>query len=235
MSRESLSDSPIPEPTLRRLPAYYRGAIQAAEEGVDHVSSDDLGRRSGVAGFTVRKDLSYLPEVGRPGRGYDTRSLAEQIGHALGITTIKRAVLIGAGNLGRALAGYPNFPALGLHIVALLDNDPAVIGRKVAGLVVASIESLPELARRVPVDLGIVTVPAHAAQKVADALVAAGVCAIWNFAPSRLTVPDEVLVKNEDLAAELAALSHHIVQRKRTPAAAWPPASISAHRGGIVD
>ncbi|MHB0856793.1 MAG: redox-sensing transcriptional repressor Rex [Anaerolineae bacterium] len=235
MSRVNLSDSPIPEPTLRRLPAYYRCALQAAEEGVAHVSSDELGRRCGVAGFTVRKDLGYLPEVGRPGRGYDTGSLAAQLGRALGITTTKRAVLVGVGNLGRALAGYPNFAALGLQIIALLDNDPAVIGRRVAGLSVASIASLPELARRTPIDLGIVAVPAEAAQQVADALVAVGVLAIWNFSPSRLVLPDDVLVKHEDLAAEAAALSHHIVQRKRTPVAACSPASMPSQRRVTVD
>lgn len=207
----------IPLPSLRRLPFYYRRLVQALDEGATVVSSEELGASAGVAGAQARRDLSYIDEEGRPGIGYDARALASRLEEFLGLTNNKEAVLVGVGNLGRALASYVGFARYGLHIVALFDRDPAKIGMTVAKKTVLPVSALAERVSRLHVQMGIITVPSTAAQGVADALVAGGVRAIWNFAPCRLVLPDSVLVKNEDLAAELATLSYHITRRAPPP------------------
>jgi redox-sensing transcriptional repressor len=204
----------IPGPSLRRLPIYYRRLRQAVDAGDSVVSSRALGDAAGVPDAQVRKDLSYLVLDGRPGIGYDARSLAALLEEFLGLVNDKEAVLVGAGNLGMALAMYPGFVRYGLQIIALFDNDPARQGALPDGRQVLPVEKLTELVRRLQVRIGIITAPEGVAQAVADAMVAGGIQVIWNFASCKLKVPADVLVKNEDLAAELATLSHHISQRR---------------------
>lgn len=204
----------IPAPSLRRLPLYYRRLTQALDEGRTHISSKELGDAAGVPDAQVRKDLGYLAYEGRPGVGYDARLLAACLEEFLGLMNDKEAVLVGLGNLGHALVNYPGFERYGLRIVAIFDEDPAKVGRLPDGRQVFPVGKLADLVRRLQVRIGIITVPEAAAQAAADALIAGGVQVIWNFASCKLSVPAEVLVKNEDLAAELATLSHHITQRK---------------------
>lgn len=208
--------SGIPQPSLQRLPIYYRRLRYAIKEGIHFVSSNDLGRSAGVPGAQVRRDMSYLEEVGRPGVGYDARSLAAHLEEFLGLINDKEAVLVGLGNLGRALVLHPGFKRYGLQMIALFDNDAAKVGQFVGDSEILPVEKLSNLSQRLNIQIGIITVPAESAQEVADAMVAGGIKVIWNFAPCRLTVPESVLVKNEDLAAELALLSHHIAQRRTT-------------------
>lgn len=206
--------SGIPAPSLRRLPIYYRRLLQVLEQGRSSIASKELGHAAGVPDAQVRKDLGYLAYEGRPGVGYDVRLLAACLEEFLGLANDKDAVLVGLGSLGRALAGYPGFERYGLHIIAVFDSDPAKLGRLPDGRHVFPAEKLTDLVSRLQVRMGIITVPEAAAQAVADALIAGGVQVIWNFASCKLNVPPEILVKNEDLAAELATLSHHITQRK---------------------
>jgi redox-sensing transcriptional repressor len=209
----------IPIPSLRRLPIYYRHLCQALDQHLTTVSSKELGLSAGVPDAQVRKDLSYLALDGRPGIGYEVRSLAGQLEEFLGLLNDKEAVLVGAGNLGTALATYPGFVRYGLRIVTLFDRDPAKLGTLPDGRQVFPVEKLTDLVRRLQIHIGIITVPEDAAQAVADAMVAGGIQVIWNFAPCKLIVPPGVLVKNEDLASELATLSHHITRRKLNAAA----------------
>jgi redox-sensing transcriptional repressor len=204
----------IPRPSLRRLPIYYRRLRQAVTEGETYISSDDLGQSAGVPGAQVRKDLSFLVEFGRAGVGYPARALAAHLEDYLGLLNDKEAVLVGAGNLGRALALYSGFRSYGLQIVALFDSDPGKVGELEDGRQIFPIEKLTDLVSRLQVRIGIITVPDCAAQAVAEAMVAGGIKVIWNFAPCRLQVPHDVFVKNEDLATELATLSHHITREK---------------------
>ena len=204
----------IPRPALRRLPLYYRRLVRAAEEGVAFLSSADLGQSAGVSEAQVRKDLSYLSLDGRSGVGYDVKSLATCLEEFLGLVNDKEAVLVGVGNLGRALALYPGFGRYGLRIVALFDSNPAKLGQMVGESEVLAVEKLPDLARRLHIQMGIITVPVDAAQEVADAMVAGGIKVIWNFAPCGLDVPDDVMVRHQDLAAELATLSHYIARNR---------------------
>ncbi len=211
-----MPQSPIPVPSLRRLPIYLRRLHAAVEAGVAYVSSRQLGAAAGVPAAQVRKDLTWVDQEGRPGRGYDAAALAAQIEITLGLGLEKRAVLVGVGNLGSALAAYPGFAPCGLRIVALFDQAPAVIGKTVAGLTVQPADRLAAVAREHAVDMGIITVPADAAQSVAEAMVAAGIGVIWNYAPTTLRLDPSVYVQNQDLAAELALLSHQILRRRET-------------------
>ncbi|MBT9130423.1 MAG: Redox-sensing transcriptional repressor Rex [candidate division WS2 bacterium] len=204
----------IPQPALRRLPVYYRRMLQAIEEGVPFVSSDELGKSAGVPGAQVRKDISCLSQHGRSGVGYDARSMASHLEELLGLVNDKEAVLVGVGNLGRALALYPGFSRYKLQIIALFDNNPSIVGQTVGDQQILPVEKLINLAQRLHIQVGIITVPAEAAQEVANTMIAGGIKVIWNFAPCRLTVPGDILVKNEDLATELAALSHRIAKHK---------------------
>lgn len=204
----------IPAPSLRRLPIYYRRLVQALDEGRSRVSSRELGDAADVPDAQVRKDLGYLSYEGRPGVGYDAKLLAGCLEEFLGLMNDKEAVLVGLGNLGHALVNYPGFEQYGLHIIAIFDSDPAKLGRLPDGKQVFAVEKLTDLVRRLQVRIGIITVPEAAAQAIADALIEGGVQVIWNFASCKLNVPGNTLVKNEDLAAELATLSHHITRRK---------------------
>lgn len=203
----------IPLPSLRRLPIYHRHALRALEDGLRVLSSRHLGAAAGVPATQVRKDLSHVGEFGRPGVGYNAEELAAELEAFLGLGDDKEAILVGVGNLGRALAFYGGFRQYRLHIVALFDADPTVVGEVVNGLVVRHASTLPDVVRRLGVRIGIITVPSDCAQDVAEAMVSAGIDVIWNFAPCLLRLPDHILVKSEDLAIELATLSHLICGR----------------------
>ncbi len=204
----------IPRPTLSRLPVYYRWLMRAIDEGRSVISSQQLGESSGIPAAQVRKDLSYLGELGQAGVGYDTRKVADVLCEFLGLEDEKQAIVVGAGNLGRALAGYPGFERYGLRIVALFDNDPSKIGKVIAGKSVFSMKRLAGVVGRLQVGMGIVAVPAEEAQSVVDQMIEVGITVIWNFAPTHLHVPSSVLLENEDLAARLATISYHMTRRK---------------------
>jgi redox-sensing transcriptional repressor len=197
----------IPKPTLERLFLYYRILISLAESGKEVVSSDDMGRRAGVDAAQVRKDLTFCAECGRPGIGYLVGDLAQELEKVLGVKVSTSAVLIGVGRLGSAIENYSGFSRFGLHIEYLFDADPEVIGTKVGRREVRPISEMKEILAGKAIRLGVVAVPAKAAQATADALVEAGVKAIWNFAPVTLRVPPGVIVRNEDLAVGLATLA----------------------------
>jgi redox-sensing transcriptional repressor len=204
----------LPKPSLRRLPLYYRYLKELAEKNVGITSSEELGTAVNVPAAQVRKDLTFLGELGRPGVGYEVLSLAAHLEDILGIINDKEAVLVGAGRLGTALAGYEGFRHYGLDIVALFDTDQDKVGKSIGEKIVFPLTKLPNLVQRLNIQLGIITVPASAAQSIADLMVAAGVTVIWNFAPIHLKVGDNIWVENEDLAARLAMLSYHITQKK---------------------
>ncbi|KPL72007.1 hypothetical protein ADN00_16060 [Ornatilinea apprima] len=212
----------IPIPSLRRLLAYYRHLKSASQKGLEFLSSGDLALAAGTTPEQVRKDFSFLPSQGRSRVGYPTQKFAEIIEDYLGLMNDKEAVLVGAGNLGRALALYPGFEQVGLRIVVLFDNDPEKIGNKVGDLQVLPVDALPSLVERMLIRIGIITTTADAAQAVADAMVAGGIKAIWNFSTLRPKVPDDVMVRNMDLSSELIVLSHYI----RSLGAQEPPKSL---------
>ncbi len=201
----------IPEATIERLPLYYRVLDKLNKfEEVDVVSSKELGGKLGIASTQVRKDLSYYGEFGRRGVGYDVDELKKTIGKILGVDKNWEAVMIGAGNLGRALVNYRGFKKMGLEINYVLDEDLNKIGHKVGDVEVQSINKLEEIVKTNNIKVGIITVPSESAQKVVDQLVSAGIKGIWNFAPTRLYVPEDITVRNEDMAVGIVSLIYHL-------------------------
>jgi redox-sensing transcriptional repressor len=205
--------SGVPEATVGRLPLYHRVLVDLSDAGVSTVSSDGLATAAGVSPAKLRKDLSFLGSYGTRGVGYDVSVLIDQIGAELGITSEWPVVIIGVGHLGHALANYGGFASRGFRLVALLDDDPAVLGTEVAGIVVRPSHDLGLVARAEGALIGVIATPPAAAQQVADALVACGVRSILNFAPVVLTVPTDVDVRRVDLASELQILAFHQQRR----------------------
>ena len=196
----------VPEPTLRRLPVYHHLLRQCLDGGMETVSCSQIADELHYDPTQIRKDLAVTGIKGRPKVGYDLAELVDAVETFLGWNSTRKAFLAGAGHLGSALVGYGRFNRYGLEIVAAFDRDPARIGKKVHDREVLPITKLPNLARRMHVLIGIITVPAPAAQEVADLMVQGGIRAIWNFAPTRIEAPDDVIVQNEDLYATLGVL-----------------------------
>jgi redox-sensing transcriptional repressor len=215
------------EPTLRRLPLYLRLLKQLHEEGRVSIACTDIGAHLGFDPTQVRKDIEVTGLPGKPKVGYQLTSLVEAIEEYLGFTSVSEAFLVGAGSMGAALLGYRKFEEYGLHIVAAFDDDSRKWHRQIHGKVVLPLDKLPELARRMHVLIGVITVPAEAAQDVAQIMVDSGIRAIWNFAPVRLRVPPEVIVRNEDLYCSLASLSQRLAIALRAEQAADEPHPVS--------
>lgn len=199
----------LPEATVARLPEYLRALHNLAEDDQDTVSSEGLAAAAGVNSAKLRKDLSHLGSYGTRGVGYDVQLLIEQIEQVLGLHESRAVALVGIGNLGHALAGYAGFATRGFHIAALFDADPHRVGERVGSLTVRDIADVEAVVEAERISIGVIATPAHAAQRVADRLVAAGVTSILNFAPCVLVVPDGVDVRKVDLAIELQILSFH--------------------------
>jgi len=204
-----MSDRHIPEATVARLPVYLRSLLEVSAQGTETISSETLAEMAGVNAAKVRKDLSYLGSFGTRGVGYDVQYLVFQMSAELGLNQDWPVVVVGVGHLGHALANYGGFGERGFPIAALVDADPALVGTRIGDLVVHDMADLDAVVREHGIAVGVITVPAAAAQDVADALVAAGVHAIVNFAPAMVTVPDDVSLRKVDLAVELQILSFY--------------------------
>ncbi len=199
----------IPEATVARLPVYLRALADLADQGLSICSSNDLATSAGVNPAKLRKDLSYLGSYGTRGVGYDIEYLRYHVARALGQTQDWDVVIVGVGRLGSALCAYNGFSSRGIRIAALVDSDPAKVGTKIGGLAVAPMSELTSLVRDHGVAIAVIATPGAAAQEVADALVAAGITSILNFAPAVVSVPDGVTVRKVDLSIELQILAYH--------------------------
>jgi redox-sensing transcriptional repressor len=182
------------------------------KDGILTASSADIASATGVNAAQFRKDLSFFGGFGTPGRGYNVEQLYAHLVNIMGLREEHRVLLVGAGNLGRALAHYPGFKERGFEIVAVFDADPSKIGTKIGDMEVMDIDTLPKINAELNADIGIVTVPASAAQPVVDRLVAGGVKAILNFAPATPQVRQGIEVRNVDLTSELEVLSYLLQQ-----------------------
>jgi redox-sensing transcriptional repressor len=199
----------IPDETVRRLPVYLRGLMVSADQGHEHISSQVLAEFVGVNAWQIRKDLSYFGDFGTPGVGYNIEKLARGIQKTLRLDAIRRAALVGVGDLGSALLAYPGFRMYGLEVVAAFDVNPKKIGAVMNGIVVEDAAGIDTLRRR-EISLAIVAVPREAAQGTVDRLVAAGVKGILKFAPCKLVTPRRVKVITLDIAMELARLPYYM-------------------------
>lgn len=233
MSRRSRPDAGslgIPEATIARLPVYLRALQALADRGTTSVSSEELAVAAGVNSAKLRKDLSHLGSYGTRGVGYDVEYLVYQVSRELGLTQDWPVVIVGAGNLGRALANHGGFASRGFRVAAVLDIDPAVVGRVVAGHLVRDVSEMELVVSEAGAAIGAIAAPAKAAQGICDRLVTAGVTSVLNFAPVVLTVPEGVDVRKVDLSIELQILAFHAQHKRRdgTAQAATPAPAIPA-------
>ena len=213
----------IPEATVARLPVYLQILLEQAELGTDGISSDGLAELAGVNAAKVRKDFSYLGSYGTRGVGYEVEYLIYQIRRELGLDHEWPVVIVGAGNLGQALAGYGGFNDRGFPVAGIVDIDPHKFDTVVGGVRVRPLTELPQIVAGKHVSIGVVATPPSAAQDAADRLVKAGVTSILNFAPVVLAVPVGVTVRKVDLAVELQILSYHEQRRAAAATAAGTP------------
>jgi redox-sensing transcriptional repressor len=213
LGRAGANGHGIPDATVARLPVYLRALYALADRGVATVASDELAAAAGVNSAKLRKDLSHLGSYGTRGVGYDVDYLVYQVSRELGLTQDWPVLIVGAGNLGRALANYGGFASRGFHVAALVDSDPAVVGTMIARHTVRSSADIEAVIERFDVAIGVIATPAAVAQNVCDRLVAAGVTSILNFAPVVLNVPSGVDVRKVDLSIELQILAFHAQRR----------------------
>ena len=202
--------SRIPRPTAKRLTLYFRQIRSLAADGRKTINSRQLGEALGLTGAQVRKDLACFGQFGHPGVGYQISSLYEQLRQLLGRDRTWNAVLVGAGNIGRALLSYDRFSSEDFRIVAVCDADPALVGSQWGGREVLSMDRIPSVVREHDAKLGIIAVPDHAAQEVADLLVEAGIEGILNFSPRRLDVDQTVSISSVDFTRSLEQLAFQI-------------------------
>lgn len=209
---QSVLSRKISETTVRRLSLYLRILEWMEAEREPTVSSEDLAERSGTTAAQVRKDLSLFGSFGKRGLGYGVPELASELRDILGLDRTWRVALVGAGRIGSALFEYRGFRDRGFEIVAVLDSDPAKIGRHWGSVRIRPVQDLEDVIRDEGVGLVILAVPAAAGQDVVDRAVEAGARGILNFAPAQLRVPDHVALKDVNLVMELEALSFSLTQ-----------------------
>ncbi|MBQ6947752.1 MAG: redox-sensing transcriptional repressor Rex [Clostridia bacterium] len=202
-----MNQSPVAKATLSRLPIYLQFLRDPKSELGVNVSATIIAKALGLGEVQVRKDLASVSGLGKPKVGYNTADLIACLEHFLGYDQKSNAVLVGAGKMGRALLGYKQFDDFGLEIIAAFDKDNRKTGRDISNKNIYAMEDMKVFCEENDVHIGIITVPGDVAQEVADALVACGITAIWNFAPVTLTVPENVCVSQENLALSLAYLN----------------------------
>ncbi len=217
MPRSPLPPAPekhIAESTVRRLSLYLRVLELAAARGQQTISSETLADDGGTTSAQVRKDLSFFGSFGKRGRGYDVVELVTKLQEILGLGREWKVYIVGAGKIGAALVSYSGFSQRGFRVRGIYDNNPQLVGRMIDGVGVRSMAQLENDAARERPDIAVITVPAEHAQHVADRVVAAGIQAIMNFAPSPIHVPSSVTVKSVNMALELEGLAYALVHHR---------------------
>lgn len=200
----------IPKGVVARLPVYFRYLSDLEGANIERVSSAQLGEALDFTAAQIRSDLSYFGSFGQQGYGYNVEDLLQQVKHILGLSKVYNMVLVGAGNLGKAIASYESFREKGFEITAIFDVDPLLIGNHLGGCVIRSIDDLGTYLLESPVDIGIIATPRDSSQNVCDLLVAAGVKSLWNFSPTQLTVSEGVIVEDMHLTDSLLRLAFRI-------------------------
>ncbi len=198
----------ISKATLQRLPIYLN-YLKSMADAPEYISATTLANALHLGEVQVRKDLACISDAGKPKVGYMTKDLVSVLEDYLG-NDVNDAVIVGVGHLGKALMAYKGFEEYGFKIVAGFDLDKSLVGTEVAGKKVFGVEKMENLIRRLGIKIGIITLPKECAQETADKLIAAGIRAIWNFSPAYIIVPDNVAVKNENMASSLAVLSKQL-------------------------
>ena len=211
-----MQEKEISQAVIRRMPRYYRYLGELLEDGVERISSNDLSKRMNVTASQIRQDLNNFGGFGQQGYGYNVKFLYEEIGKLLGLNQKHNIIVIGAGNLGQALANYVKFEKLGFVITALFDVNPALEGVTVRGIKIHMLDELEDYCKDHVVDIAALTMPKEKADAIANRLVNLGIQAIWNFAHVDLDLIDkDVVVENVHLSDSLMQLSYNIVKNKQ--------------------
>ena len=212
---KSKSKAGVPEPTLRRMPVYMFHLKRMRANGVMNISAPQIGKDLDYDSTQVVKDLAYTGVSGRPRVGYNTYELIAALEDYLGYNRKNEAFLVGAGKLGTALLSYDGMKEFGVKVIAGFDKDPNVVGTQVGDVHILGLDKLTDLARRLHIQIGILTTPANVAQQVADFMVQSGIKAIWNLSPAYLKLPDNIIVQNTSMYANLAVLVRKLYDQEQ--------------------
>lgn len=200
---------------IKRLPRYYRYLGELLEENVERISSNDLSRKMHVTASQIRQDLNNFGGFGQQGYGYNVKYLYTEIGKILGLDTVHPMIIVGAGNLGQALANYVDFEKRGFKLAGIFDVNPVLEGIAVRGIEIQMISDLPLFLKNNQIEIAILTLPKNKAGEMADMLIENGIKAIWNFAHIDLRTPEDVIVENVHLSESLMRLSYNLSQYQR--------------------
>lgn len=192
---------------IRRLPKYHRYLRELLKSDVDRISSKELGEKIGFTASQIRQDLNCFGDFGQQGYGYNVKELLNEISGILGLSKEYKMIIIGAGNIGQAIANYTNFEKLAFSLEGIFDVNPKLIGLKIRDVEVRDIDELGGFLKETPIDIGVICVAKNSAQNVSDMMVENGVKGIWNFAPVDLQVPEEIILENVHLSESLLTLS----------------------------
>ena len=205
---EIMSSNTVPSAVIRRMPRYYRYLGDLLSRGITRISSADLSRRMNVTASQIRQDLNNFGGFGQQGYGYNVRHLYDEIGSILGLDKKHNLILIGAGNLGQALANYVNFEKRGFIIKGIFDRNEDIHGREIRGIRVQPMENIEQFMKENDVDIAVLTIPKTGAVKIAEQLASYGIRGIWNFAHIDLNLPENIKVENVHLSESLMKLSY---------------------------
>lgn len=212
----NLEHRKISRAVISRLPRYHRYLGDLLEEGVERISSNDLSKKMQVTASQIRQDLNNFGGFGQQGYGYNVKYLYTEIGRILGLDKTHNFIIIGAGNLGQALANYASFERSGFILKSLFDVNPRLEGMSIRGVQVRMMDELVDFLANNEIEIAALTIPKSKAVEVADLLVANGIKAIWNFAHTDLTLPKDVVVESVHLSDSLMQLSYNISRRKES-------------------
>ncbi|GAA0126682.1 MULTISPECIES: redox-sensing transcriptional repressor Rex [Clostridium] len=201
---------------IKRIPKYYRYLKELAENDVDRISSNELSEKIGFTASQIRQDLNCFGDFGQQGYGYNVKELLAQISSILGLDKEYNTIIIGAGNIGQAIANYTYFQRMSFDLKAIFDINPKLIGLRIRDVSIEDIDNLESFIKNNEVDIAIICVPKERAQGVCDIITSSGIKAIWNFAPVDLKVPNDVIVENVHLSESLMTLSYLLNESKIT-------------------
>ncbi len=207
------SEKKISSAVIKRLPRYYRYLSVLKQMGISRVSSKDLSKRMGITSSQVRQDFFNFGGFGLQGYGYDVESLQQEIGNILGLGVPFKMILIGAGNLGQALAKHTSFEKKGFKIIGIFDVNSHLIGENLKGIEIMHMDSLNDFVKKNQVDIAVITVPNVYAREVADKVIGLGIKGIWNFAPVELEVPEDIEMENIHLSDSLMVLRYNMIEK----------------------
>ena len=205
----------VSDAVIRRLPGYYRHLRELEAAGIIQISSQELGKRIGLTPSQIRQDINCFGGFGRQGYGYNVSELKEHLREILGVDREHRMIILGAGNIGRAIANYPPFARENFTLMAMFDCDPARVGQTEGGLLIRDIGTLESYLGEQPIDIAVLALPASAAQEMLDRLYRSGIRAIWNFVPTDLRRPEDMIVVNVHLSESLQTLSYRLAHQEK--------------------